>query len=373
MKVTVKDYLNVRVGKPSVNAPTYQYLAPGSKIEVDNDFYPGDTYDGINKWLRDQTGNYYWSGGFKLDKVDNTEFSSYWFEALELVTLRKIEQGKNSTVLVLDSGINKNLEVFKGRPIVYENNFVKGSKTIESIDVDSHGTHCAALIGGKESKDFLSVAPESQLIIGKITENGQLDDSTTLQEALDYFVDEKYKIDVISISQTIVNDVPKVKMSINEHIKRGRIVVAAIGNDTQNRNLNKKRYPGFYEECISVGSCEVNNSLSKYTCYPDRASIFCYGTDIKSFKRDSYPEPLTGTSQATAIVAGIVALIVSFCKGNSIKYTSSQIKELLEKYSTPLSDHSNYKLIRPLLIFEKLKSLKNGSTLQNILAHHSHE
>ena len=58
MKVTVKDYLNVRVGKPSVNAPCYQYIAPGSEIEVDGKLYTGDMYDGSDQWMKDEGGNY---------------------------------------------------------------------------------------------------------------------------------------------------------------------------------------------------------------------------------------------------------------------------------------------------------------------------
>ena len=63
MKVLVKHFLNVRAGKPSVNAPCYQYLAPGSEVEVDGKLYKGDQFEGINTWLKDDVDNYYWSGG----------------------------------------------------------------------------------------------------------------------------------------------------------------------------------------------------------------------------------------------------------------------------------------------------------------------
>ena len=64
MKLTVKVNLNVRVGKPSVNAPCYTYITPGSTLEVDENPYPGDMYDGNDTWYKDDAGNYYWSGGF---------------------------------------------------------------------------------------------------------------------------------------------------------------------------------------------------------------------------------------------------------------------------------------------------------------------
>ena len=62
MKVIVKDnFLNVRAGKASVNAPCYQYIAPGSEIEVDGQLYKGDLFDGIDTWMKDAAGNYYCS------------------------------------------------------------------------------------------------------------------------------------------------------------------------------------------------------------------------------------------------------------------------------------------------------------------------
>jgi len=48
MKVTVTKYLNVRVGKPSVNAPCYQYLAPGSELEMHGNLYKGDSFKDNN-------------------------------------------------------------------------------------------------------------------------------------------------------------------------------------------------------------------------------------------------------------------------------------------------------------------------------------
>jgi hypothetical protein len=69
MKVTVKDFLNVRVGKPSVNAPTFQFLAPGSILDVEEKFFDGDKLEGNSLWVKDEADNYYWSGGIQRDHI----------------------------------------------------------------------------------------------------------------------------------------------------------------------------------------------------------------------------------------------------------------------------------------------------------------
>src|SRR5260221_6326526 len=128
MKVTVNKYLNVRVGKPSVNAPCYQYLAPGSELEVDGQSYPGDTYKDINTWLKDATGNYYWSGGVQ-NNFTKDQSLDYWFDLLEMIDVQKIEEGENANILILDSGINNFLPALNTALIQPAINFVPNSNS----------------------------------------------------------------------------------------------------------------------------------------------------------------------------------------------------------------------------------------------------
>jgi hypothetical protein len=206
----------------------------------------------------------------------------------------------------------------------------------------------------------VGVSLQSNLYVGKVTENGQLDEATTLKKALTEFLKAEYTFDIISISQCIIKPDPDLEALVQSHVDKNRIVIAAIGNDALLRNSNNKRYPGYYNNCISVGACESNDMLSKYTCFPSKADIFCYGTEIKSFTNDLFPVPLTGTSQATAIVAGAVSLIVSYLKKKKVSYNQNSIRNLLKKYSQPLSDQPPFRVLRPALIFDQLTKLKQN-------------
>lgn len=361
MKVTVSKYLNVRVGKPCVNAPNYQYLAPGSELEVDGKLYEGDPYDGNTSWYKDEAGNYYWSGGVKDNGIVSTELnlSDFWFEKLEISHIwnNYNEQGDKCNVLILDTGINDNLDVFKGALSEVPFNFVVNSNTTKSIDKQSHGTHCAGLIASRPIKFKVGAAPQAKLVVAKTNELGTLKNADTINSALTEFLKPKYdnKIDVISISQTLPLPNNKLNELIKSHLDKNRVVLAAIGNDSFKNNLNTENYPGFLKEVISVGACESNNNISKYTCYPSAVDIFCYGTDIKSYTEEKYPIPQTGTSQATAIVAGICALVISFLKKKNMPISGQIIKELLKNNSIPLESNSQYKLIQPKSIFEFIK------------------
>ncbi len=363
MKLTVIKNLNVRVGKPSLNAPCYQYLAPGSELEVDGKLYSGDRYDGNDQWYKDETGNYYWSGGVKKNEslpVSSNE-SDLWFQKLDIQDIWSDynEKGKGCNVLVLDTGLNDELDVFDGVLFTKPFNFVTDSNTTKSIDEQRHGTHCAGLIASRNPSFNVGVAPESKLLVGKINERGSLKDADSIKLALSEFMKPEYDavIDLISISQTVPLPDNQLHQLLNDHMNKGRVIVAAIGNDNFKSNLDTKKYPGFYEELISVGSCENDNSIAKYTCFPSAVDIFCYGTDIKSYKDETFPLPLTGTSQATAIVAGVCALIISFLKKKNASISNEVIKKILKENSSPCGQSNNYQLINPKAIFETINSI----------------
>ena len=359
MKVTVSKYLNVRVGEPSLDAPNYQYLAPGSVIEVDGKLYEGQDYDGNTLWFRDKANNYYWSGGVEynnthfLTDIANTDL---WFHKLKINEIwnQYNEKGNLSSVLVLDTGIN-NLSVFESqlnKPVL---NFHPNSKTVKCEDKDHHGTHCSGLIISNSSKFNIGIAPQAKLYVGKVNKTGNLKDATTLKLALSEYLKPKYEntIDIISISQTLINPDDELELLINRHLEMNRIVVAAIGNDIFRENLNTKKYPGFYKGPLSVGACENDGRLSNYTCYPSKADIFCYGSEIMSYKNSEIPLPLTGTSQATAIVSGITALVVSYLKKRNIEYDCNKIKALYSETSITLNSN-DIKILNPIAIFKNI-------------------
>jgi subtilisin family serine protease len=358
MQLTVRKYVNVRVGKPSVNAPTYQYLAPGSILTVLDNEFNGDNYDGLNKWYRDAADNYYWKGAF-LDPVTfDPNLTNSWFDKLKIREVWNIEKGTNSNVLILDTGINRIPGVFadlKADVYLASTAFT----TAKSIDPNCHGTHCAALIASREFAPYpVGVAPEAGLYVAKVSESGQLKDSTTLKSALTEFVKPEYdgKIDIISISQSVIKNDPELEDLILQHVQKKRIVIASIGNDIEMKNSDFVRYPAAFDNVISVGACNLDGTLAGYTLNPSKANIFCYGTDVKSYKNISELFPLTGTSQAAAIVAGVCALIVSFMKQKNMDYDLTTVLNLLRQgsVSTP---GTGYPIVQPLEILKHLKQL----------------
>ncbi len=138
MKVTVSKYLNVRVGKPSVNAPCYQYLSPGSELIVDGSLYKGDMYDGIDTWLKDEAGNYYWSGGVNMKPVSNITIN-YQDYLKDFAWISN--KGKGVVIAIIDTGVMMN-------PNYYDCSLIKQINLADNNDELYHGNFICGIIAG---------------------------------------------------------------------------------------------------------------------------------------------------------------------------------------------------------------------------------
>jgi subtilisin family serine protease len=327
MKVTVTKNLNVRVGKPSVNAPTHQYLTPGSVIKTDGQLYKGDPYDGIDTWVKDEAGNYYWSGGVKksttsLSKVkNNISLITSSTDLPRLIQLNNTcslsSKGIGGIVAILDSGVSNSL--FKGR-IILEENFIGNSA--DSSDAYGHGTKVAGIICGNGPL-IKSLASLCSIINYRIADENGVVTSDPVYYALDKLDKLPTAIDVVNLSfDTPSNLIPYIQSIINNLCNKGTIVVVAAGNgDTLNsisslqnvikvgaikeeyfnsikeKGLNKVYDCAFIDIPISsTSNKEGHDEICQVSAYTALASSM-----ICAFLRDVANAQLQGAQKITAV------------------------------------------------------------------------
>lgn len=339
MKVTVVKNLNVRFGEPRLNAPSYQYLAPGSELVIDGKTYKGDKYRGNDNWYRDEANNYYWSGGIKkknahIEPNDLTNWVNFF-------GLSKVQDGlelDKTTVAVLDSGINYNHIDLDGVCSIGKN-FLWPED--DFIDNDGHGTHCSGIIAGTGENRITGIARGVKIVMAEVVGvRGMGVNESVLYNAIDWAISHS---NIISISLGI----PYKSNRIHELIQRGvaanKIFIASIGNVDPNLKSNGA-YPALYEEVISVGCLTDNFQLSDLTIRNSNIDINVPGEKIISTfsgSKDSYSEE-SGTSMSTAIVSGLAALF---------------------KTKYPLS---NYTMFKDFLIEISEKKIDNGFSYSSI-------
>jgi hypothetical protein len=303
MQVTVgNSYLNVRTGAPNVNAPNNTYLNPGDTIEVDGKFYKGDSYNGINSWMKDAAGNFYWSGGISL-------FQS-WFNDLFIPQIWQYATGTGVGVAIVDTGVQTGITDL---PLANSHFVYDGSDNIS--DIVGHGTYCAALVGLKKPQNnLIGVAPDSTIYVAKIADGGSFNNNNTDSEryakAIDWCAGQT-GVHVISISWgNPIND-PNTKKDIQDAISRAtaanKILVCSIGDATSYGDPTQY-FPACCDSTIGVGSIPVEHLVYPYI--NNHLSVVLIGNGIDSIKIGGFMDRGAGTSWSNAIMAGIVALII---------------------------------------------------------------
>lgn len=350
IKVTVTQYLNVRVGKPSVNAPCYNYLSPGSVIEVNETLVTGDVYDGNNKWYQGLDGSYYWSGGVASNNTPNAinganaYYNSYkqltnWNQNLNNIPPEWFKtKGNGVKIAVLDTGIfsgHQDLE----NAICYNQSFDPNGN---SDDIAGHGTAVAGIIGARSNyiNGVIGVAPLCQIINIRVLFD-PIPNATNIISALDSAVQQG--ADIINLSfdykdhnEALTNKI--IDIATNKKIA----IIAAAGDNNDILTVNPVFFPASIAEVISVGTV----SKGFFDANPNyNKSINIVGQLINFSSTSISPNfyaPFAGSSAATAFISGITALFLSFKRnGGTNRFSKAEIIEALTPYSTPI-DNINY-------------------------------
>lgn len=225
---------------------------------------------------------------------------------------------KEVVVAVVDTGVDAD------HPFLKDNLYLPGDKKVSKTsygidfskgtknkfgpnDTHGHGTHISGIIR--------SIFPEVKILSLKYynprVKNKDNLDSTV--KALEYAIDQN--VDIINYSSGGAGASIEELRVLRKAEKKGILVVAAAGNEASNIDVKDNFYfPASYrlKNMITVinhdkkGKLNVSSNWGKTT-----ADISAPGSRIKSSFPQSKSGYLTGTSQATAFVSGVAALLMS--------------------------------------------------------------
>jgi len=378
MQVTVKDnYLNVRVGAPSVNAPSYQYLAPGSQIEVDGQLYPGDLYDGVSTWMKDAAGNYYWSGGVNhtvpmpdvlkiATPAPNDKITFNWFNQLKIQNIwdQFNERGDKVKVAVLDTGYNfsnpdLSNKITATEMLLTSDNYPGIDLVMNDQSNDFHGTRCASLVGATNSLNWIvGIAPECELIVGKISINEEILDFDYIINGIKWAISQN--ADIISISYAYdglkPNDIITLNQLITDLTANIDVLIFAAAGNSGSPQISADLYPASFDGCVSVGASTSAGQISSITVLSNKTIIHAPGENIESYDGENVPTPESGTSFSTPIVAAVCALSLSYQrkKNNTNNWDKTSLLQKIYDTGDIIPGASGKKIINPTNLFNNL-------------------
>ena len=254
--------------------------------------------------------------------------------------------GKGIGVCILDTGIYEHID-FAGRIWAFYD-FLDFKR--RPYDDNGHGTHVSGIIGGNgyaSGGTYTGMAPGCRLLPIKVLDHKGGGNTEQVRQAIFLRLEkkEKYQIRILNISVGMLKNareeeqVELIKL-VEQVWEEGIVVVAAAGNNGP--MANSVTIPGICRSIITVGSSDDEEagirSQGLRRGYSGRGptdscvikpEILAPGTRITSCDlRENAYTTKSGTSMATPIVSGAIALLLS-------KYPEMTPKEVkLKLYQT---------------------------------------
>ncbi|MEO3744517.1 type VII secretion-associated serine protease mycosin [Plantactinospora sp. B5E13] len=239
--------------------------------------------------------------------ADEARDRQWHLRALKINEVHQISRGAGVTVAVVDTGVNAEHRDLTGN--VLPGLDLTGEDTQGLRDTQGHGTAMAGLIaahghGPGNTDGALGIAPQAKILPirnaqAKVSRGGNL--HTAINEA----VARGAKVVSLSVSGGTTT---ALKEAVERALAADVVLVAASGNTTDaDRIIYPARYPGV----LAVGALGRDGRLDPITVTGAEMGITAPGADIASTSRSGIYLTSTGTSNATAIVAGAAALVRS--------------------------------------------------------------
>lgn len=264
-----------------------------------------------------------------------------------------ITTGSDLTIAVIDTGANISHEELTNRLWVnpgeipnnqkdddgngyvddyYGYNFLANNSNLD--DEHGHGTGITSIIAANSNnwRGIAGINWRAKVMILKALNNlggGEFED---VSRAIRYAADNGAK--VINMSFGASTGLSVLSSAVDYAISKGVVIVAAAGNDGQNRLL----YPARYPQVISVGSINNSDQKSSFTNYGDGLDLAAIGEDITmaSIGSPSMYTTGSGSSFAAAQVTGVVSLMLA----QHPQLSPAQVEEILDSTTDHIGDTS---------------------------------
>lgn len=248
--------------------------------------------------------------------------------------------GEGIVVAVADTGLNlggsTHQEFNSADKIVAPVDFV--NLDVNTADGNNHGTNVAGIIVAEaDGVGMVGIAPGARLMPIKVLADNGFGSSLDVALGILHATHSGAHIVNLSLGANVFGALPGVlsgdilrEAVIREANARGVVVVAAAGND----GTSLPATPAQFGDTIYVGAVNPEGVLTEFSNHGPWLSLVAPGVDMFSADRSgtnqySYQ---SGTSQATPVVAGAAALLLSAHPA----LTPRQVKEILEASATDL-------------------------------------
>ncbi|MCB0377675.1 MAG: S8 family serine peptidase [Bdellovibrionales bacterium] len=272
----------------------------------------------------------------------------------------KDKHGRNKATNGVDDDGNGFIDDVHGWNFVHSNNYLK--------DNHGHGTHIAGIVGAEGGNNYgvTGVAPKVSLMILKYFDpQSPGNNLVNTIKAFDYAI--KMNAHIINYSGGGMEFSQPEFRAVQRAEQKGILFVAAAGNERSNSDY-KKYYPADYDLDNIISVTAINPTLrvlSSSNYGVKTVDIAAPGENIYSTLPGGTFGTMTGTSQATAFVSGVAALLMAHNRDFDAK--------AVKKYILRTGDNlewlkSKTNTSKKLNIFRSLTMLDQGVGASGVVA-----
>jgi serine protease len=283
--------------------------------------------------------------GFALQWNFNGPFSINMPDAWALARGRRAPGGRGAVVAVLDTGVAYRNFKRRYRRVPDLRNFVRGRDFVDGdrypLDLNGHGTHVSGTIAQSTNngRGAAGIAYRTNIMPLRVLDSTGAGDTVAIARAIRFAARRRVHVINLSLefdSSVRATQIPDIVSAIRYARRRGKVVVAAAGNQAAGTVAYPARAPGV----IAVAATTYNGCEADYSnagsdvdmsapgggvdapnddnpwdaahCRPDDRTRFIYQqTFTTRIGRFGLPGGYEGTSMSAPHVSGIAALVVA--------------------------------------------------------------
>lgn len=258
---------------------------------------------------------------------------------LNLAAADRMANGSGVTVALLDSGVMGQRVDLTGQ-VTTGPDYAGGIEQPGQVGWGEHGTCMASIIAGHGrggGNGMLGAAPGAHVLSVRVIRDDDAPDiggattsQTPISDGIKYAVDHGARVISMSLGGSDAggaSDSTPEADAIRYALDHGVVVVVAAGNSADKGNAIQ--FPGAERGVITVAAVDSSGRHAAFSTTGWDVAVAAPGVNLPCDAADSDDEYMLGdgTSQATAYVAGIAALIVS----ENRHLSPAQVRDVLEQ------------------------------------------
>lgn len=259
--------------------------------------------------------------------ADSVRDREWHLAALDVARAHQTSQGEGVLVAVADTGVDDRHGELAGA-VVAGKEFGEGASGDGRADTDGHGTAMAGLIAGRglpSGAGVLGIAPKATILPVQTIHGDFGGAPTALAAGIAWAVSRGARVICIAAG---TSEYPEMRQAIDSALRADVVIVAGAGNTPKDTGV---AFPARLPGVLAVGGTDRAGNHAPISATGPELALVAPAVDIISTGAFGKYVTSQGTSNATAIVAGVVALVRA-------KYPDLSAAEVVRRLTVTATD-----------------------------------